>query len=195
MTLVAPKVESTASLEEIDRLLDRLETGRRIGVQALIETGRGLAAVQSIAGASDRLQALILGYADLAASLGRPLDTPGSWRTAQDMVVLAARANGIQPIDGPFFVLHAGDALSDAAKHARRCGFDGKWAIHPSQIETLNAVFTPSEEEVAQARSLIAALDGAQQEGAGAVAFDGSMIDEAMRATAMRTLARAGEPM
>lgn len=191
LTLVIPKVEGAADLTAVDRLLQAAST-RQIGIQALVETARGLADVQAIAAASDRLQSLILGYADLAASLGRPLGTPESWRTAQDMIVIAARANGLQPIDGPCFDLRAEEALAVAAEYARGCGFDGKWAIHPAQIDRLNAAFTPDVDEVAQARAVIAELDRAAQSGTGAAAFQGGMIDQAMRAAALRTLARAG---
>lgn len=191
LTLVIPKVEGAGDLRVVDQML-RAADARQIGIQALIETARGLAGVQAIAAGSERLHSLILGYADLAASLGRPLGTPESWRTAQDMIVIAARASGLQPIDGPCFDLRAEEALAVAAEHARACGFDGKWAIHPAQIDRLNAAFTPGEDEVAQARALIAELKRAERSGAGAAAFDGGMIDEAMRAAALRTLARAG---
>jgi citrate lyase subunit beta/citryl-CoA lyase len=195
--IVVPKVEEPGDLAFVDRLLDGVEAAagrtRPVRVQALVETAAGLANVREIAGASERLDALILGYADLAASLGRSaagardLDT---WRPAQELLLLAARMHGLQAIDGPHLGITVDAAFSAAVARARDLGFDGKWAIHPSQVEALNAAFTPTPEELAGARDVIAALDAAEH---GAVALDGQMLDEAVRAAALRTLARAGE--
>jgi citrate lyase subunit beta / citryl-CoA lyase len=198
--IVVPKVESAGDLAFVDRLLDGAEAtaGRAcpLRVQALIETAAGLSRVQEIADASARLDALILGYADLAVSLGRTgggEDLDG-WRPAQEMVLLAARAHGLQAIDGPYLGVAVDAAFTDAVARARDLGFDGKWAIHPSQLPALNDAFTPTDEEVEGARHVIAALAQAEREGgAGAVALDGQMLDEAVRAAALRTLARAGE--
>ena len=196
LTLVVPKVESAGDLALMDRLLAETEAAAtldtRVGLQALIETAAAVANVQTIAGASPRLQSLIIGYADLASSLGRPAGSQESWRTVQDLVVIAARARGLQPIDGPYFEIKADDTLRQESERARAIGFDGKWAIHPSHIETLNTVFTPSADEIAHARSLIAHLDQTRGAGIGASAFAGGMVDEAMRNAALRTLARAG---
>lgn len=196
LTLVVPKVESPADLGFIDRLLDGLEAARpgacRLGVQALIETAAGLANAGIIAGASPRLEALILGYADLAASLGRD-GTDGSWLFAQQMLLLAARANRLQAIDGPSFTLIADAVLERDSRTVAAMGFDGKWAIHPSHLPVLNAAFSPSAEAVAKARALIARIDALQAGGNGAGAHDGEMIDEAMRLQARRTLSRAGD--
>ncbi|MEA2311948.1 MAG: citrate lyase subunit beta / citryl-CoA lyase, partial [Solirubrobacteraceae bacterium] len=162
-------------------------------VQALIETPAGLARAGEIAAASARVEALILGYADLGAALGRTragaADLDG-WRPAQEALLLAARAAGVQAIDGPYLGVAADEGFRAAAARARDAGFDGKWAIHPSQVEPLNELFTPSDEELERARAVIEALDGA---GRGAVALDGEMLDEAVRVAALRTLARAGE--
>ena len=199
--IVVPKVESAGDLAFVDRLLDGAEAragrARPLRVEALIETAAGLSRVQEIAVASPRLDALILGYADLAVSLGRTgaggedLD---AWRAAQEMVLLAARAHGLQAIDGPYLGVAIDAAFSTAVARARELGFDGKWAIHPSQLTALNEAFTPTEAEVEGARDVLAALAQAEREGgAGAVAVDGQMLDEALRAAALRTLARAGE--
>jgi citrate lyase subunit beta/citryl-CoA lyase len=195
--VVVPKVEDPGDLAFVDRLLDGVEAAagrtRPLRVQALVETAAGLANVREIAAASGRLDALILGYADLAASLGRSgagardLDT---WRPAQELLLVAARAHGLQAIDGPHLGIAVDDAFSAAVARARDLGFDGKWAIHPSQVDALNTAFTPTAEELASARDVIAALDAAER---GAVALDGQMLDEAVRAAALRTLARAGE--
>jgi citrate lyase subunit beta/citryl-CoA lyase len=194
--VVLPKVESPGDLAFVDRLLDGAEraAGRAVPlrVQALIETAAGLAHAVEIAAASERLDSLIVGYADLAVSLGRTRDgaaEPDGWRAVQDAVLVAARSAGLQAIDGPHLGIADDDAFRAAAIRAHDAGFDGKWAIHPSQIAALNELFTPSPEEVAHARSVIAALDHAD---AGAVALDGEMLDEALRAAAERLLARAG---
>ena len=194
LTLVVPKVESPADLASVDQVLaNTVNDVGGVGTQALIETARGLAGVQPIASASDRLQALILGYADLAASLGRPAGSTASWLPAQHAILLAARVNGLQAIDGPFLQIETGDALRRDAENIAALGFDGKWAIHPSHIAILNTAFTPRVEEVERARSLLAHLDEAQRTGSGASSFQGMMIDEAMRMSALRTLERAGE--
>ena len=176
-SIVVPKVESAGDLAFVDRLLDGVQAGagreRPLRVQALIETAAGLANVDEIAAASPRLDTLIIGYADLAASLGgaRELD---EWLPVQNAVVVAARAHGLQAIDGPHL------------------GLDGKWAIHPSQVEALNELFVPSEAEVEHARAVVAALEQGERKGEGAVSLDGEMLDEAMRVAALRVLARAG---
>lgn len=195
--IVVPKVESAADLAFVDRLLDGVEAAagreRPLRVQALVETAAGLANVVEIAAGSARLDALILGYADLAASLGRVAADLDSWRSAQDAVLVAARAHGLQAIDGPYLGIAVDDAFTAAATRARDLGFDGKWAIHPAQVAALNELFTPSAEEIARARGVVEALAGAQeQSGQGAVALDGEMLDEAVRVAALRVLARAG---
>jgi len=191
-SIVVPKVQSAGDLNFVDRLLDGVEagSGRRepLRVQALIETAAGLARVQEIAAASPRLDALILGYADLAASLGGTRDLD-AWLPAQHAIVVAARAHGLQAIDGPYLGVAPDDGFHAAAARARDLGFDGKWAIHPSQVEALNAAFTPDAGEVERARAIVAALDDAEE---GAVQLDGEMLDEAVRAAALRVLARAG---
>jgi citrate lyase subunit beta/citryl-CoA lyase len=162
-------------------------------VQALIETAAGLARVSEIAAASERLDALILGYADLGASLGgsRGLD---AWLPAQHAVVVAARAAGVQAIDGPHLGIEVDEPFSAAVARARELGFDGKWAIHPSQVAAINAAFTPTAAEVERARAVVTALDESERvSGQGAVALDGEMLDEAVRLSALRVLAQAGD--
>jgi citrate lyase subunit beta/citryl-CoA lyase len=194
-SIIVPKVQSAGDLAFVDRLLDGVEAGagreRPLRVQALIETASGVAHAVAIAAASERLDALVLGYADLAASLGRARELD-QWLAIQDAVLVAARDGGLQAIDGPHLGTAADDAFRRAATRARDLGFDGKWAIHPSQVSALNELFTPSEEEVQRAREVIAALDQAHADGGrGAVALDGEMLDEALRAAAERVLARA----
>jgi citrate lyase beta subunit/acyl dehydratase len=202
ISIVLPKAESAADLERVAWALSEAESaGRRrarpLGIQALVETAAGLARVEEIAAAGGgRLEALILGYADLAASLGRSREyaaDPASWLAIQDRVLVAARANDLQAIDGPFLGTAADEPFLAAARHARDLGFDGKWAIHPSQVEALRQTFTPAAAEVEHARAVLAALARAEAEGgAGAVALDGEMLDEALAASARRILARAG---
>ncbi|MDP2711480.1 MAG: CoA ester lyase [Solirubrobacteraceae bacterium] len=200
-SIIVPKVESAGDLAFVDRLLDGAEaaarTGRRpLRVQALIETAAGIARLDEIAGASSRLDSLILGYADLSASLGRAAGAGAeldSWRAIQDAVLVAARTHDVAAIDGPYLGIAVDEGFIAAAQRARAMGFDGKWAIHPAQVAALNALFTPSDEEVEHARAVIGALDDAEREGgAGAVALDGQMLDEAVRVAALRVLARAG---
>lgn len=197
--LVVPKVESAGDLAFIDRLLDGAEAaaggGVGLRIQALIENAAGLARVEEIAAASPRLDSLIIGYADLKASLGRSgagaadLD---AWRHTQDAVLVAARVNGLQAIDGPFLGVSVEPEFEAAVARARDLGFDGKWAIHPAQLEHLNEAFSPSAEEIEWARKVIAAMAEAEREGGrGAVALDGEMLDEAVSAAARRILARA----
>jgi citrate lyase subunit beta/citryl-CoA lyase len=193
-SIVVPKVESPGDLAFVDRLLDGVEAGagrrRPVRVQALIETAAGLGRVQEIAASSPRLDALILGYADLAASLGGARDLD-AWLPAQHALLVAARANGLQAIDGPHLGVAADEAFHAAAARACDLGFDGKWAIHPSQVEALNQAFTPNEADVQRARAVVDALERAEREsGQGAVTLDGDMLDEAVRAAALRVLAR-----
>jgi citrate lyase subunit beta/citryl-CoA lyase len=199
LSIVVPKVESAGDLAFVERLLDGVESavGRveQVRVQALIETASGLSRAGEISASSGRLDALILGYADLAASLGRTTvgvrDLDG-WLYAQDTLLVAARANGLQAIDGPHLGTRADERFLDAARRTRDLGFDGKWAIHPSQLGVLNELFTPSGAELAHARAVISALDrAARDRGQGAVRLDGEMLDEAVRSAAERVLARA----
>jgi citrate lyase subunit beta/citryl-CoA lyase len=198
LTAVLPKVEHVHDLAFADRLLAGAEAaaGRTTPIRllALIETAAGLSAAAEIARASERLDGLVLGYADLAASLGRLGDAGAQdWRYAQESVLVAARAAGIQAIDGPHLATRDDDAFRAGVMHARTLGFDGKWAIHPAQLDTLREAFTPSDAEVADARAVLAALDRAAAGGAGAVAAGDQMLDEALALSARRVLARAGD--
>jgi citrate lyase subunit beta/citryl-CoA lyase len=195
-TVIVPKVESAGDLAFVDRLLDGAElaarNGQRITIQALIESAPGIAAIKEIVAATPRLEALVLGYADLAVSLRR---TPAGaadldrWLAHQDTILTHARTAGLQAIDGPFLTIDDHAGLQASASRAAELGFDGKWAIHPSQIEPIAAAFTPSPEEVARAQAVIDAL--ASSSGDGAVALDGAMVDEPVRLAALRTLERA----
>jgi citrate lyase subunit beta / citryl-CoA lyase len=191
-TIVLPKVENAGDLAFADRLLDGAG-GEGTRILALIENAAGLQAVGEIARASERLDGLILGYADLAASLGRTGGAASQdWRYAQETVLVAARAAGIQAIDGPHLSIRDDDEFRAGVTHARTLGFDGKWAIHPAQLDALREAFTPSDDEIADAREVLAALDAAAVDGAGAVGIGDRMLDEALALSARRVLARAG---
>ena len=200
-TIIVPKAESAGGLEQVELLLETTEAGRRrsrpLGLQALIETARGLVRVNEIAASSSRLEALIIGYADLAVSLGRPPGArhdPDRWSWALDAVVIAARAAGIQAIDGPHLQIADLDGLRAAAARARELGYDGKWALHPSQVEPLIEIFSPTPDEIDAAMAILSALEQAEGQGsAGAAMLDGEMVDEASRKLALQVLARAPE--
>jgi citrate lyase subunit beta / citryl-CoA lyase len=191
-SLVVPKVERAEDVLEVERALER--HGASMGIQALVETAVGLMRLSEIATASPRLGSLILGYADLAASLGRadPEAAPERWLYAQDALLVAARAAGIEAIDGPYLALADEPGLRGWAEHVRDLGYDGKWAIHPSQLATINDTFTPGRDEVQRAKAILAALSRAESAGEGGAAqLDGKMIDEASRKQAEQVVARA----
>lgn len=191
-SIVVPKAESISALDDLARRLDELETTTAravpLQVQALIESAAGVHHAVGLAAANDRVCALILGYADLAASMGRRMES--SWQFAQDAVLLAARLSGTRAIDGPHLSIGDDAALARAAASAEALGFDGKWVIHPAQIDTVMRAFTPSEEEAAEASAIISALEMAAAAGQGAVQWRGMMLDEAVAVRARRVLQR-----
>lgn len=196
LTLLVPKAESASELAEIAGLLTEAErsAGRSepVQLQALIESARGLADLAAIAASTPRLNALVIGYADLAASLGRPIaGDPARWLGVQDAVLIAARSRGLAALDGPLLQTADDEHFHQACDRAKALGFDGKWVIHPRQLDTANRVFSPSEQEVAAAKEVLAALDKADSAGAGVLQLDGQMIDEAVAVSARRVLERA----
>ncbi len=183
-SVIVPKVEDPDDLATAEELL-----GGSAGIQALIESARGLQRVDGIGAAGGRLEALILGPADMSVSLGFPSPQEGSrWDFVRGAVLVAARAAGIQAIDGPFLKIADPDGLRASAQRARDLGFDGKWALHPDQIAPLNEAFSPSANEVSEARAIAEAL---RDSPSGAVMLDGEMIDEASRKRAELVIARA----
>jgi citrate lyase subunit beta / citryl-CoA lyase len=180
--VIVPKVESADDVAAVAALLPA-----GVGLEVQIETARGLVEVERIAAAGHPLEALVFGPGDFAASLGVPVLTigAGSWEYALARIAVAARANGLQAVDGPYANLADLDGLRAAARAARAHGFDGKWVVHPDQIEPVNDVFTPSAQEVEQARQILAAADGA-------VRLDGAMVDAATKRMAESVIARAG---
>jgi citrate lyase beta subunit/acyl dehydratase len=183
LTLMLPKVERPEQVAEAAGQM----AGTGIGLQALIETPAGSAAAHEIAAAADSLVALLLGYADLGAELGRrgAERDPRRWLVHQERLLGAARAAGIQALDGPFLDIADEAGLRASARVARDLGFDGKWAIHPRQIEPIASVMRPTAAERAEALAVQHALAG----GEGVVVVDGRMIDEAHRRRAQRVLA------
>jgi citrate lyase subunit beta/citryl-CoA lyase len=175
--LVVPKVESREDVEEVLRRT-------HLPLEVQIETARGLVHVEQIVEAP-RVEALIFGPGDFAASLGVPVLTIGAGASEYAMarIAVAAKAHGLQAIDGPHAALDDEDALRASAGRALALGYDGKWAIHPSQLEPLHDVFTPGPDEVARAERILA-TDGA-------VRLDGDMVDEATKKLAAGVLARA----
>jgi citrate lyase subunit beta / citryl-CoA lyase len=179
--VVLPKV---GSAEDVSAAAELLPTGT--GLEAQIETARGLVEVERIAAAGHGLEALVVGPADLAASLGVPVLTIGSGTSdyALARVVAAARAFGLQAVDGPHARLGDDLGLFLSARRALEHGYDGKWVIHPSQIEPVNRVFTPSPADLERARRILDAVEGAAR-------FEGELVDEASRRLAESLLRRA----
>jgi citrate lyase beta subunit len=176
--LVLPKVESPDEIHAVLRYVD-------LPLEVQIETALGLVNVEAIA-AAPNVEALVFGPGDFAASLGVPVLTIGSGASEYAMarIAVAARAFGLQAIDGPLASLGDESALRASAARALALGYDGKWAIHPEQIEPLHDVFTPTAAEVERAQRIVEAADGA-------IRLDGEMVDEATKKLAAGVLARA----
>jgi citrate lyase subunit beta / citryl-CoA lyase len=201
--LVVPKVESASQVHFLDHLLTALERrqGRTmpVGLHLQIETVRGVDRCEKAASASTRVEALVFGPGDYAATIGVPQLTIGAidpsypgdqWHYVLSRLVVAAKSRGLAAIDGPFAAIRDLDGLRAAATRARLLGCDGKWALHPGQIAVINEVFSPSEAELTHARSIMDALEGASDDGRGVLALAGEMIDEATRKSAEDILAR-----
>jgi citrate lyase subunit beta/citryl-CoA lyase len=179
--VVLPKVESP---EDVSAAAELLPAG--IGLEAQIETARGLVEAERIAAAGHGLEALVFGPADLAASLGVPVLTIGAGTSdhALARVVAAARASGLQALDGPHARLGDDLGLVLSTRRALEHGYDGKWVIHPSQIEPANRIFTPSPADLERAKRILETT-------AGAARFEGELVDEASRRLAESLLRRA----
>ena len=206
--IMLPKVQSAAEVQALDMLLTQIEetVGRktRVGIEPQIETARGLINVEEICAASDRLETIVFGPADFAASTEMPVLTGGvqiaeypgdHFHYVFSKILMAGRANGLQVIDGPYLKIRELDALRDYAMRTRILGYDGKWALHPDQVKVINEVFTPTQEQFDHAIDLLAAYGKATTEGdpgerKGAVMFGDEMIDEASRKMAIKFVAR-----
>ena len=191
-SILLPKAGTASDVYMIDCLLTQIETNKKlknkIGIECLIETALGMSNIKEIAKSSERLEALHFGVADYAASLrartvvigGLNPDYPGDqWHHGLSQLVMTCRAYGLRAIDGPFGDFNDPDAYVEAAKRGAAIGIEGKWAIHPSQIELANKVFSPPSSEVTKAKRILEELDKAAKAGKGAAQLDGRMIDAA----------------
>ncbi len=202
--IMLPKVQSAAEVIAADMLLTQIEQtiGRagRVGIEAQIETTRGLINVEEICAASDRLETIVFGPADFAASMEMPVltggvqvpDYPGDhFHYVFSKILMAGRANGLQVIDGPFLKIRELDQLRDYAIRTHTLGYDGKWALHPDQVTVLNEVYMPTQEQFDRACDLLDAYrEATEGERKGAVMFGDEMIDEASRKMATKFVAR-----
>jgi malyl-CoA/(S)-citramalyl-CoA lyase len=203
--IMIPKVGTAADVYAVDMLVSQVEAAKgrrkRIGFELIIETALGLANVEAIAGASRRNESLHFGVADFAAStrarttnigganpdyavltdkdgdVARGLHWGDQWHYAIARMVVAARSNGLRPVDGPFGDFSDPDGYRAAARRAAAIGCEGKWAIHPSQVALANEIYSPSDREVGKARRILEAMEQAKAEGKGAVSLDGRLID------------------
>lgn len=186
-SVVLPKVEAAADLARAHELLG----GQSATLQALIETPRGVRDIDEICGTTAPLAAVVIGYADLGAALGRDAELPPRrWAGIQDRVLVAARASGVAAVDGPHLGIADDADFRDRVRWAREAGFDGKWVLHPAQIETTATEFTPTPAAVEAARRVLAALDEAAARGLGVARLGDQMLDEAVAVAARRVLAR-----
>ena len=217
--ILIPKVGVAQDVYAVDMLVTQIEAAKRrqkrIGFEVLIETALGMVNVEAIAQSSRRLEAMSFGVADYAASTrarttviggvhrdsgvltdkdadgGRQYFWSDPWHAAQTRMMVACRAYGLRPIDGPFGDFGDREGYLAAANRAAVLGYEGKWAIHPSQIELANQVYTPSAAEVTKARRIVEAMAQAAKEGKGAVSLDGRLIDIASIRMAQSLLDKA----
>jgi malyl-CoA/(S)-citramalyl-CoA lyase len=197
--IMIPKVGCAADVYAVDALVTAAEAAagrdRPIALEVIIESAAGLCHVEEIAAASPRLQAMSLGAADFAASMGMQTTGIGGtqehyymlhegqrhwgdpWHWAQAAIVAACRTHGLLPVDGPFGDFGDDEGFRAQARRAATLGMVGKWAIHPKQVALANAVFTPSEAAVTEAREILAAMEAAKRDGQGAAVYRGRLVD------------------
>lgn len=204
--IMLPKVQSPRDVHFVDTLLGQIEVHlglpHRIGIEAQIETASGFLWAREIAQSSDRLEALIFGPGDYAASMQMPLANIGEpdehdalypghrWHAVMHTIVAAARANGLRCMDGPYANFRDETGLTEVAKIAKALGFDGKQCIHPAQLATVNTLFAPTPAEVTRAMAVVQAYEAAMAAGKGAISLDGKMIDAANLRMAQMVLSR-----
>jgi len=202
--IIIPKVKTAEDVRWVDTLLTQIEKKhrweRKIGLEVLIEEVEAMVNAEAIAKSTPRLEALIFGPGDYSASQGVRVDAVGGvsndypgdvWHYARNKVVIAARAAGLDAIDGPFADFRDADGYRRECTRANVLGLVGKWCIHPSQIDIANDVFSPPERHVARARKMIAAMREAEAQGLGAVAVDGVMVDAATARLYQNTVDKA----
>ena len=197
--IMIPKVGCAADIYAVDALVTAIETAKgrnkKISFEVIIESAAGIAHVEEIAAASPRLQAMSLGAADFAASMGMQTTGIGGtqanyymlhegqnhwsdpWHWAQAAIVAACRTHGVLPVDGPYGDFSDDEGFRAQSRRSATLGMVGKWAIHPKQIALANEVFTPSEEAVAEARDILAAMETAKANGEGATVYKGRLVD------------------
>ena len=197
--IMIPKVGCAADLYAVDALVTAVERAmgrtKPIGFEVIIETAAGITHVAEIASASPRLQAMSLGAADFAASMGMQTTGiggtqenyymhrdgarywPDPWHWATAAIVAACRTHGVLPVDGPFGDFGDEEGFLAQARRAATLGMVGKWAIHPKQVDLANQVFTPSAAQVAEARDILAAMAAAKAAGQGATTYKGRLVD------------------
>ncbi len=205
--IVVPKVNRPEDVYVVETLLTQIESykkiARPIGIEALIETALGGVNIREIAACSTRLEGFVYGPGDYAASVRMPMESIGEldendaiypghrWHHIMHSVVNSARAYNKRVIDGPFAGIKNAEGLQQACKIARAMGFDGKWCIHPGQVEAVNQTFVPSAKELAWAQTVLSAYELARQEGRGALSVKGKMIDVASLRMCQTTVERA----
>jgi len=202
--IIVPKARSARDVWWFDVLLTQLETKlgmkKRIGLEVLIEEAEGLSKAAEIARSSDRLEAIIFGAGDLSASMHARVDGnfdpvgeyPGDfWHFARVQVLAAARGAGVDAIDAPYPAYQDPDGFRRAANHASLLGYDGKWAIHPSQVPIANEVFSPTAAEIADAEESVEIYRRSEAEGVGAIGREGRLVDAAHMRLAENVLHRA----
>jgi malyl-CoA/(S)-citramalyl-CoA lyase len=197
--IMIPKVGCAADIYAVDALVTSIETAmgrkKKIGFEVIIESAAGISHVEEIAAASPRLQAMSLGAADFAASMGMSTTGIGGtqenyymlregqnywsdpWHWAMAAIVAACRTHGVLPVDGPFGDFSDDDGFRAQARRAATLGMVGKWAIHPKQIALANEIFTPSAEAVQEAREILEAMEAAKARGEGATTYKGRLVD------------------
>jgi malyl-CoA/(S)-citramalyl-CoA lyase len=197
--IMIPKVGCAADLYAVDALVTAIERAKGrtkpIGFEVIIESAAGISHVQEIAAATPRLQAMSLGAADFAASMGMQTTGIGGtqadyymlhegarywsdpWHWAQAAIVAACRTHGVLPVDGPFGDFSDDEGFRAQARRSATLGMVGKWAIHPKQVALANEVFTPSDAAVAEAREILAAMEAAKARGEGATVYKGRLVD------------------
>ncbi len=203
--VMLPKVESPAQVVALDLVLAQAEQqagieAGTVGIVAQLETARGIAEAEAICGASPRLRAVVFGPADYAASVEMPVLTGGvdipeypgdHFNYVYSKLLIAGRMHGLQVVDGPYLAIRDVEGLRSYSQRTRSLGFDGKWALHPDQLEIINEVFSPTQQQFDRAWEIIDACDrAAADDGRGAVALAGEMIDEASRKMANRIRAK-----
>ena len=202
--IMVPKVQAPGDVEFVDNLLRMIEDTKgfehQIGIEAQIENGPGLTLIDDIAHASDRLETLIFGPGDMAAAMGMPSLTVGEmideypgdyWHWIHMRILVAARTAGLQAIDGPYAKIRDLDGYREVARRTKILGYDGKWVLHPGQIDVANEIYAPSQAEFERAEDILAAYRQATDvDMAGAVMFGDEMIDEASRKMAEVTSMR-----